>query len=145
MAGLSGSRHAPELPQFLARDDVEGTRISRRSLGDLLGRGADDCDVAIDGRCSAVGNRANGNRSVFAEARRRLSGRCVDRVETVPTHEENPRAIGAIAWPVAHAALRRRRTAAASAATATSAGATTGTSPATGTSSASPITLTRSR
>ena len=77
----------------------------RRTLGHPLRRSADDGDVAIDGRCSPVRNRADGNRSVFAEAGRRLPVAASIGIAGFRP-EKNARSIRAIARLVAHTALR---------------------------------------
>ena len=123
MARLPGLRDAPELPQLLAGDDVEGARITGHVLRHLLSRGTDDRDVAVDRRRAAVRHdavprkfslRGRENRAVLSEARGRLTRRRVDRIQPVAAHEENARAVRRVAGPVAQAALRRRRATAAS-------------------------------
>src|SRR5690606_6528595 len=102
---LAGLRDGLKLPELLARANIERARVPGRALRHLVDVRADHRDVAVDRRRAAV-RYADVDAAAVAESGRGLAGRGVERVELGAGHEQNPRRVLRVAFPVAHAARR---------------------------------------
>src|SRR4029453_18789726 len=103
--GLALLRHGLELPELLAGDQIERSRVTWiRTLPHLRRLRADDRDVAIDRRRAAP-RVADSNRSVLTEGGDELAGGGIDLPDPAVRHENNRRRMRRIAGPVADPTL----------------------------------------
>ncbi len=99
VASLARPGHGVELPQLLARPGVEGARVACRADRQLRHVGADDQDVAVNGRRRVVGH-PHVDFAGMAEAGVDLTGPGVQANQALAFREEDPRRMILVAGPV---------------------------------------------